>query len=123
MLWLVAIFVPAHKRGMITMGPREADSCCAPVVKPVTCCDEEVVETHDPTSSDEPEKKDHEPTQRDIANCAVCYWCAIVLPIEVTTIDLSPSGIVASTNFYSDSALIKAILIHDALPRGPPALL
>lgn len=119
MTCLMGIFVPVHKRGMITMGPREADSCCAPVKVVVTCCEEE----SQPTAPVDHKDKPHEPTQRDIANCAVCFWSAIALPITFANVDLRPTGMVDLANYFSESALIGAILSHEALPRGPPALI
>lgn len=78
MTWLLVVFLPSHTRGQITVGPKSSDDCCAPA-KPVVeddCCA--------PSTKSSSTK---EPSSKDRANCAVCWWAAGLLSDIVVTFD------------------------------------
>ena len=63
--WMLVVFLPAHTRGRITMGPRPAPAA-AQSTAAESCCE----------SDDVPKT----PTSKDRAQCAVCFWAAGILP-------------------------------------------
>lgn len=72
MTWLLVVFMPAHTRGRITLPGADlgataqaSDDCCAP--------------KHKSTES--------KPSDRDRANCAVCFWAAGLLTTPAITFD------------------------------------
>ena len=85
MTWLLAVFLPGHQRGSITMGPREVDSCCAPAPAPIptSCCE---TDGGEPVSD---ESDSPEPSQKDIDSCAVCHWAAGLLSTPHFIMDTS----------------------------------
>lgn len=103
MTWLLAWFLPGHVRGQITMGPRESHSCCA-----------------DASSAESPINS--QPTEKDKANCAVCFWAAGLLPV----IPVDFSMIYLERHHEQMARLATQFrsieLPRESLPRGPPAL-
>lgn len=100
MTWALAWFLPGHTRGQITMGPKEAHGCCAPA---------------------EPETP-NQPSEKDKANCAVCYWAAGLLP--VVPVDFT---IVLLERHHEQLARLATqcrsfTLPRESLPRGPPMM-
>lgn len=71
--WLLVLFLPAHTRGQITLGPRDGATTAPTTTR--SCCDADedhgVATTHPISKS---------PTSKDRANCAICFWAAGILP-------------------------------------------
>lgn len=120
MTWLLVVFLPGHQRGSITLGPAEAgESCCAPVPEPVSCC---AVESTDPADSPHPTSHE-EPTARDVANCAVCYWAAGLLTTPPFVFDFSHAKR-AFEHARAYHAQVQAVACRlNQYGRDPPARL
>jgi hypothetical protein len=108
MAWLLVWFLPGHTRGRITLGAKDADSCC--VQKRPSCC----------AADESPQPGSQMPTSRDRANCAVCFWAAGLLhtvPVSFTILFLERHHehlATLATQFRSIQ------LPRETLPRGPP---
>jgi hypothetical protein len=111
MTWLLVVFLPSHTRGRITMGPKSSDDCCAPAPPVVEddCCT--------PAS---PTKK-HEPSSKDRANCAVCFWAAGLLSDIVVTFDhdFAERAFEQARNYNAQVRCVASRLTHHG--RDPPA--
>lgn len=105
MAWLLVVFLPGHTRGQITMGPREAalhaSSCCS---KP----------------SDADPSIPGKPTQRDKANCAVCFWAAGLLSVPIVHFDFTLSEKLEQLALLALEQWGQLIPIRESLGRDPP---
>jgi len=75
LVWLNVV-LPGHKRGIVTLPGASADSCCRD------------------TSTSASAKRNHPPTSKDRANCALCFFAARVTPPPVAGFDIAPPSLV-----------------------------
>lgn len=111
LIWLLVIFLPSHTRGKITMGPRE-DSCCAPAKSEASCCSSTGIKSEHPV--------DKEPTQRDRANCAVCFWAAGLLPGAIFVLLIALLGELVRRIVFTTPQVQSLRFDFPFYPVGPP---
>lgn len=100
---LLAWFVPAHTRGQMTMPhDQTAASCCS---------------SHEQTPPQQPAT----PTQKDKANCAVCFWAAGILPEVAVMFVVRPIDRAMIEAFDAIAQCAAWFIPAESLPRGPPA--
>jgi hypothetical protein len=130
MVWLLVVFLPGHTRGRVTMGPREKDlnlklntptrhDCCSESGAPVRA---NHTTQNDPSYGKPAHGRpaDDTPTQRDRANCAVCFWAAGLLPTEVFFIEFSLAERLQDAVAIVIEQWNDVIPIRESLGRGPP---
>lgn len=103
--FLLAWFVPAHTRGQMTMPHgQETESCCS--------SRQETPPQQQPTT----------PTQKEKANCAVCFWAAGILPEIAVMFVVRPidRAMIVARDAIAQCA--TWFIPAEALPRGPPVL-
>ncbi len=99
------LYVPAHTRGLITLGPAGEDvpSCCAP--RPAA----------HPRSGDH-----HAPTSEDRSHCAVGYLASMYVPVEPFVIVLSPQEAVRLAHDRGVAQVRSVDQPTGFWPLGPP---
>lgn len=102
---LLTWFLPSHTRGQITMTPEGPanTSCCA-------------AEQGHSTGT-------HTPSERDKANCAVCFWAAGILPEAAMMFDARPIDLALIEAREALDQCASWFIPSPSLPRGPPTVI
>jgi hypothetical protein len=112
-VWLLAIFMPGHIRGRMTMGPRDPAGMVPSAAVEESCC----------AAHSAPAVPTDKPTPRDRANCAVCFWAAGLLPVHLVQLDLGPSELLAARVAVVLEQYAGVEPLRESRGRDPPSRL